>query len=186
MSFPPGESDHEIVVCLNASNSHGPYQERIFNPLPVNWIYHNNYGKDIGAFQVAADTLKCDLLVCFGSHIYFHRAGWLDRMVRAFMDHGPTLYGAWGFHQPLPHLRTTGIWLPPELLRLYPHQIGDKQRYQFEHGSDSITLWAQKMGFEPMMITWDRDLPMSQWGGVGRQESLLWDQWYDGTRAGPM
>jgi hypothetical protein len=181
---PPGAADHEIHVCLNGGSGHGPYQEKIFNPLPVTWMEHNNWGKDIGAFQVASHSLNCDLLVCFGSHIYFHRPGWLDRMVRAFEDYGPTIYGAWGQYLPTPHIRTTGFWLPPDLLRLYPYQIGDRDRYSFEHGSESITLWCQKLGFDPMQVTWNGDFNMSQWHGVNRQESLFYDQWFDG-RGGP-
>jgi len=181
---PPGLNDHEVVVCLNGGNGHGPYQRKLFEPLPVTFVEHNNWGKDIGAFQAAAQSLTCDLLVCFGSHIYFHRAGWLDRMVQVFESNGPSLYGAWGFHQPKPHLRTTGFWLPPELLRGYPKTIGDRDRYGFEHGPESITLWSQRLGFEPMQVTWDGAYPMPDWRVVNRAESLFYDQWFDGTRGG--
>ncbi len=175
MSFPPGESDHEIYVGLNGGTGHGPYQDKLFRPLPITYLEHSNWGRDIGLFQMAADTLPCDLLVCFGAHVHFHRAGWLDRMVKVFEDYGPTLYGAWGFDVPAPHLRTTAFWLPPELLNMYPHVIGDKDRYGFEHGSESITLWTQKMGFEPLMITQSEVLPMKQWRHAGCEDSLFGD-----------
>lgn len=183
MNNPPGESDHEIVVCLNGGTK-GPDHDKLFAPLPVRFIEHSNWGKDIGAFQLAAETIPCDLLVCFGSHIYFHHPGWLDRMVQVCEENGPSIYGAWGMSQPLPHLRTTGFWLPPELLRGYPRIISDNERYSFEHGNESITLWSQKIGFEPFMVTWSGVFPMKDWHMVGRQEALVHDQWYDG-RGGP-
>lgn len=184
MDFAPGQTDHDIVVVLNGGVGPGPYHHKIFNPLPVNFIEHSNYGKDIGAFQMAAEKLSCDLLVCFGSHIYFHRPGWLDRMVRAFEDNGPTVFGAWGFHQPKPHLRTTGFWLPPDLLKAYPYQISDQTRYTFEHGTDSITLWTQRLGFEPLLVTWSGEYQMKDWHFPSRDQTLFRDQWSDG-RGGP-
>ncbi len=175
MAHPPGETDHDLIVVLNGGNGVGPYQRKCFDPLPVTFVEHNNWGRDIGAFQMAADTIPCDLLVCFGAHIHFSRAGWLDRIVRVFEENGPTLYGAWGFDQPRPHLRTTAFWSPPELLDAYPHQINDKTRYEFEHGSESITLWTQKMGFEPLMVTQSEVLPMKQWRHAGCEDSLFGD-----------
>ncbi len=180
LNNPPGETDHDIHVCLNGGCGHGPYQEKCFSPIGVNYFEHSNWGQDIGAFQVAAETIPCDLLVCFGSHIYFHRAGWLDRMVQAFLDNGPTLYGAWGYHQPKPHLRTTGFWLPPDLLKAYPYQISDGLRYEFEHGNDSITLWTQKMGFEPILVSWNGEMRMNEWRHLNQHECLVRDQWSDG------
>lgn len=176
MSCPPGESDHEIIVCLNGGNGVGPYQRKLFEPLPVTFIEHNNWAKDIGAFQMAAATIPCDLLVCFGAHVHFHRPLWLDRIVQAFVENGPSIYAAWGFHQPRPHLRTTAFWMPPELLNAYPHQVSDRTRYEFEHGNDSLTLWAQRMGFEPMMVTFNEVIPMNRWRNVGCDESLFGDQ----------
>jgi hypothetical protein len=176
MDNPPGEHDHEIWVCINGGNGHGPYQEKLFSPLPVNWTEHSNWGKDVGAFQMAAETIPCDLLVCFGANVHFHKPGWLDRMVRVFEDYGPCVYGAWAFHQPRPHIRTTAFWLPPDLLRMYPHIIGDKDRYEFEHGSNSLTLWSQKMGFEPLMVTRSEVLAMPQWRHAGCEDSLIGDQ----------
>lgn len=173
---PPGETDHEIIVCINGGNGHGPYQDKLFSPLPVRYMEHSNWGKDIGAFQQAAEHEPCDLLVCFGSHVHFHRPGWLDRMARVYEENGPALYGAWGFHHPRPHIRTTALWLPPELLRMYPYQISDPMRYEFEHGEKSLTLWCKKMGFDTLMVTFNAVLPMDKWRHAGCEESLFGDQ----------
>lgn len=176
MKNPPGETEHDIHVVINGSIQAGDWSRYLFNPLPCQFMQHNNYGKDIGAYQSAADVLDCDLMVCMGAPIHFHRPGWLDRIVMAYYENGPGLYGAWGFHHPLPHLRTTVFWCPPELLNAYPHRVDDNFRYAFEHGPDSITLWSQKQGFEPMMVTWAGTYPMDAWRPISKEESLMVDQ----------
>jgi hypothetical protein len=176
---PPGLEPHEITVISNG----GPIQERqkrLFGPLPCRWMEHSNLAKDIGAFQLAAEKIACDLLICFGSHIHFWHAGWLDRIVEAFLDNGPALYGAWGFHQPADHIRTTAFWLPPELLRSYPSWIGDRQRYEFEHSpTNSITAHVRRLGFPTLEVGWTRVLDGPCWEVFDQNESLLRDQHTD-------
>ena len=179
---PPGNTDHELFVVINGGSDHGPYQDRLFAPLAPNYLYHSNWAKDLGAFQMAAEVVPCDLLVCMGSHIHFHRPGWLDLIAQAYEENGPSVYGAWAFHMPRPHLRTTCFWLPPELFRAYPYVITDQTRYAFEHGPQSITLWAKSQGFEPMQVTRHGVFQMDAWHHVDVEETLFLDQHLD--RAG--
>ncbi len=176
---PPGLTDHELIIGLNGGEL-DIFKERLFQPLSPGWFEHNNFGKDLGLFMAFADRVECDLLICLGAHIRFHKPGWLDRIVEAYLENGPSVYGAWAFHQPRPHIRTTALWLPPELLRMYPYIVGDKQRYGFEHGPESITLWSQSKGFEPMMVTWNECLEMKQWRHISVEESLFLDQFMGG------
>lgn len=176
MEHPPGVTDHELHVAVNGSTQIGDWCRKLFWPLAPEFLSHNNYGKDIGAYQTAADVINCDLLVCLGTPVHFHKPGWLDRIVMAYLENGPGVYSPWGFHQPRPHLRTTAFWLPPELLNSYPIRVSDKDRYQFEHGADSIALWSQKQGFEPRQVTWRGTYEMPSWHPVTRDESLLVDQ----------
>lgn len=176
MENPPGDADHEIHVAINGGVAIGEWCRHLFAPLAPQFFQHNNYGKDIGAYMTAADLIDCDLMVCLGAPIHFHRAGWLDRIVMAYLENGPAVYGPWGFHQPRPHLRTTAFWLPPELLIAYPHRVSDRERYAFEHGPESITLWSQKQGFEPMQVTWRGVYSMDAWKPLSRAESLMVDQ----------
>lgn len=173
---PPGKTDHEIYVAVNGSVEPGAWCEPLFHPIPVHYFQHNNAGKDIGAYQAAADIIDSDLQVCLGAPVHFHRAGWLDRMVDAFTENGPAMYGCWGFQYPLPHLRTTCFWLPPNFLNSYPHRVGDGGRYAFEHSAGSMTLWSQQLGFEPMMVTWNDCRTMKQWDAITRDEGLVIDQ----------
>lgn len=176
MNHPPGQCDHELHVAINGGVSIGEWCRKLFSPLDPHFIHHNNYGKDIGAYQTAADLIECDLMVCLGAPVHFHKQGWLDRILQAYLENGPAVYSPWGFHQPLPHLRTTAFWLPPELMNSYPRRVGDQERYEFEHGAQSITLWSQKQGFEPLQVTWRGVFPMSAWHPVTRDESLFIDQ----------
>lgn len=175
MDHPPGESDHEIHVVVNGPKIN-PRQETLFNPLKVHYFQHNNVGKDIGGFFAFSDRTDCDFMVCLGTPVYFRKAGWLDLWIQAFLDNGPGLYGPWCFHEPRPHVRTTAFALPPMLLNAYPFAIGDAQRYQFEHGPDSITLWTKRMGFPVIQVAWDGVFDFDDWHPVTNEESLLLDQ----------
>jgi hypothetical protein len=183
MEAPPGQSDHELYVAINGGIAIGQWCSDLFSPLAPRFFAHNNYGKDIGAYQAAADLIDCDLLVCLGSHCHFHRAGWLDRMIGAYIENGPALYGCWGFLHPSAHIRTTAFWLPPWLLLAYPRQVGSNpERYGFEHGPESITLWSQQQGFEPLMVTWKGTYTMKSWEPINWRESLVIDQHIDRSR----
>src|SRR6185369_579301 len=173
---PPGESDHTVHVAINGSIEIGKWCQKLFDPLPCQFFQHNNAGKDIGAYQAAADAIECDLMICMGSPIYFHKAGWLDQIVRAYESYGPTVYGAWGFQVPRQHLRTTAFWLPPELLNSYPKRVANHDRYNFEHGENSIALWAKSNGFDPLMVTWAGVYEIQNCQNISREESLFIDQ----------
>jgi hypothetical protein len=176
MDNPPGDTDHTIHVAVNGGVAHGDWTRAIFEPLPCFFFQHNNYGKDIGAYQAAADVIQCDLMVCLGTPVHFHRPGWLDRIALSYYENGPGVYGCWGFPVPMPHLRTTAFWLPPEFLNSYPVRVGDGDRYGFEHGPNSITLWSRKQGFEPRMVTRDGTYGIDGWQPVSREKSLMVDQ----------
>jgi hypothetical protein len=172
--FPAGSTPHQVVVIGNGP-AMGPRHQKILEGLNYSTLQHDNTGKDIGAFQKAANTLKCDLLVCFGANVFFWKPGWLDRMLDAYLSNGPALYGCWGFQQPLPHLRTTAFWCPPQLLDAYPYYVCNSTRYQFEHGPDSLTLWSRRSGFETLQVTWTRVLDGQHWEVPTKAESLALD-----------
>lgn len=170
----PTESP-ELHVIVNGESA--AFEHRMIFEA-VNPIYHrhNNWAKDLGAFLLASQAIECDLLVCMGSHVNFWLPGWLDVVVGSFVRGGPGVYGAWAFHVPLPHIRTTFFWTAPELLASYPHLKSESDRYAFEHGRQNISLWSQKMGFEPWQVTWGGCYPMKHWHPVTLEESLALDQ----------
>lgn len=182
LTHPPGKTEHELYVAVNGSSELGGMCQEFYQPLKPKFFQHNNYGKDIGAYMAAADIIPCDLMVCMGTPVHFHRQGWLDRMVEAYLTHGPAMYGCWGFHSPTPHLRTTVFWIPPDLLLAYPHRVSDGMRYSFEHSPSSITLWSQQQGFEPRQVTWNHEYEMQSWQPISLEDSLVIDQHISGDR----
>jgi hypothetical protein len=179
MDFPPGLTDHTIHVYANGAPA-ADTQKRIFRNLPVEFHHHNNAGKDIGAFQMAAEQVPCDLLLCLGANVHFRQAGWLDHIVNSFLRNGPAMYGCWGFHQPALHIRTTAFWMPPELLNSYPTYVSDSHRYDFEHGqSNSIVQHVKREGYQNYMVTWRGTFPESEWHHVANEHCLMLDQHTD-------
>lgn len=179
LSYPAG-ADHELHVICNGSEP-SDYERQAFAGVPLARLHvRSNFGWDIGAFQWAAENLPCDLLVCLGANVHFHRAGWLARMENAYLENGPALYGCWAYLSPNWHVRTTCFWLPPQLLQSYPELIGTgrRDRYRFEHGNSSLTRHALKYGFPAIMVSWDGCFPFEDWGehAPGPHESLVHDQ----------
>ena len=173
---PPGVSDHEFHVAVNGSEV-TPDQEKLFHPLTPKFFYHDNSGKDIGAYQVFSNTFDCDLMVCLGAPLRCNRAGWLDRIKQVYEDNGPGLYGCWAFGGPFPHVRTTAFWCPPQLLRSYPKAVSTNMRYEFEHGSLSITNWTRRQGLPTLQVTWSGVYSEEKWHTpTDRTEHLLLDQ----------
>lgn len=184
---PPG-LDHETYII---SNGAAPTDETrfLFASLPhCVVVERDGSGKDIGAYQFAARTIPCDLMVFFGGNSYLRRPGWLVRMVEAWRRHGDTLYGAMGNRGVVsmgvyPHVRTTGFWMSPALLNRYPIQVKDNgshgPRYEFEHGATCLTSWIIRQGKVPWIVAFDGEYMEPQWDLIpngfhrGDQSNLL-------------
>lgn len=179
MANPPGSVDHDVYTIINGgTHQMAKNYQAAMSPLPVKLFFHNNVGKDIGGFQaLAADpSFNYDLMVCLGAPVRCRRAGWLDRIVQAYEQNGPGLYGAWAFHQPMEHVRTTAFWLPPQLLNAYPYQVVDGTRYEFEHGHRSIHQFTKSVGLGTYMVTWNGCYGVNEWHHIGLEDSLFIDQ----------
>ena len=179
MAHPPGATDHELHVVVNNGRPSNQEYKRVFSPLVPEFMLHNNTGRDIGAYQVAARSIKADLMVFLGSPIHFRQGGWLDRIVSVYEEYGPAIYGCWAFHQPAIHIRTTAFWCPPELLNSYPFVVTNDSRYNFEHGPDSILAHVTKLGFQAYMVTWSGCYPVSEFHHVENEDCLMLDQHSD-------
>lgn len=170
---------HDLHVMVNGGNPRsidmGP-----FMGITYQTHEYNNIGWDIGSFQWAAENIPCDLMICLGTHIHFHKPMWLERMVDAFIENGPALYGCWAYLSPNWHVRTTCFWCPPQLINAYPNQVGSARasRYDFEHGSNSFTRFVLSAGMDCLMVTWSGVFPFSDWqnNAPGPEESLVLDQ----------
>jgi hypothetical protein len=182
LAHPPGY-EHHLHVMVNGYQFPESFQQE-FAPLPHEWQLCPNTGWDIGAYQRAAETIPCDMMVCLGAHVSFNHAQWLAIMAESFIDNGPGLYGAWGVDWPTKHIRTTAFWFPPQLLASYPLYVSSERtsRYQFEHGQNSFTAFAQENGFPVRMVTMRGVFEPKHWSEnvPSPQESLVLDRHHTG------
>lgn len=115
-------------------------------------------GWDIGAHQHAANCVpyEIDFMICCCAHTFFHREGWLNRMVSAREEFGPGLYGAMASKENHPHIRTCFFGFDPADLRAFPTVINSRQKsLEFESGPDNFSLWMQRRGKPVKMVAWD-------------------------------
>jgi len=181
----PPMIDHQTTIVFN-NGSPGNDDTALFCLFPnVKFLTDCQRGYDIGAYQLAASQSNASLIAFFGASTYFKRQGWLLRMARAFQDFGNAQYGVMGNRGDArvnvqPHIRTTGFWMAPDLMRSYPVKINSpEQRHPFEHGQNCFTTWVKNRGLRNLIATWDAVYPWELWDEVpngfhrGDQSGLL-------------
>jgi len=156
--------EHETVVCCNG----GPLPMEtamLFQTLPsVRFLPRkNDPGFDITAYQDVAFRFKCDILMCAGETIYFHREGWLKRYVEAWKRYGPGMYGTFSSNLVRPHLNTTGFCVAPTFLRGSPRPQSRQERYDFEHGKNAFWTKVSTLGGATRLVTFDGCYDVPQW-----------------------
>lgn len=165
--------DHESIVVINGGGVNSALKEH-FRPLKnLRFIEHDDSGWDIGAFQRAARECDSELMVFFGTSIYFQGDGWLERMVDATHRRGVGLYGAMGnrgaklmptYPDVYPHVRTTGFWTWRDLFNRYPMRVTRKeQRYEFEHGRGCLAEWLKHQGIKTWVTSWYGEYKWEDW-----------------------
>jgi hypothetical protein len=111
---------------------------------------------DIGAAQRCARIAEDALIVGFPSHAYFHRAGWLKRLVTSRTMFGLGLYGTSASFEIEPHVRTCGYAIDASLLNDYPKPITSRADCtEFEVGQNSITRFVTKQKGAVVVVFWD-------------------------------
>jgi len=179
MDFPPGETDHSLSVIVNGGGRLTDRQKDLFSPLVPDFFYHDNSGKDVGAYIHAAKSLEFDFMVCLGTPVRPVCAGWLDMVILALENLGPGLFGFWGFDQPSVHIRTTAFAINTEILKIYPHQVDNTKRYEFEFGNNSITRFCLNNGLAVAQVTRRGAFKPEHFHFVERNDSLMKDQHHD-------
>lgn len=179
----PADEPHDLWVV---SNGGLPTETmfKTFDGIVFQWLHNPNSladGLDISAYRKAAREIPCELMVFFGGNTYLVRRGWLKRMVEAYRKHGLAIYGATGSLGHNIHIRTTGFWMPPDLLNAYPHPVtsATESRYEFEHGKKGLTGWVMARGLKAWVVTWEGEYEWRKWDGIpngfqrGDQSALL-------------
>jgi hypothetical protein len=174
-------AEHRLVPIFNgAINSDGntvAIHENLTNPfMSLNHSFFNrtNEGWDIGGYREAAHTVckDADIMVCFGESVYFHRAGWLEHLVKAWEKFGPGMYGTLASFILRPHIQTTAFVTSPELLRKFPRKISTKDdRYEFEHGRHSFMSWLKLQQMPVKLVTFDGVYDEPMWR---MPQNIIW------------
>jgi hypothetical protein len=177
--------DHMMVVVSNGGLPNGLAYKQFGFIEGTKFIKHDNVGYDIGAFQMAARSVICDLMVFFGSSTYFRGPGWLRRMVEVYSSLGDGLYGCTGNQgdgkvRVWPHVRTTAFWCNPKLVNEHPFRVTDNsQRYSYEHGQEGLTTWVLNTGRSAWIATFNDVKPLNQCDSMAggyhndRQQNLM-------------
>lgn len=179
LAAPPGIA-HQTIIVANG----GPLPKEtalLFDSIPdCHFLPRpNDPGYDISAFQQVAAEIPCDMLVCLGESVYFHRHGWLKKMAEAWETFGPGMYGFFSSYLVRAHLNTTGFVIAPEHLTAYPKVTNHAERYEFEHGQNCLWKKVQAKGNPAKFVTWDGAWDPFQWRvprnilWKGTQENLL-------------
>ncbi len=162
----PPLKDHQMIVVSNGGTPDARAVDQFSRIGGTMFLKHDNSGQDIGAFQMAASKIPCDLMVFFGASSYFRRPGWLRRMVSAYNCYGEGLYGSTGNQGDTrfnvwPHIRTTGFWCNPKLLNEHPFRVKDNsERYAWEHGENCITSFALSKKLPAYIVGWNDIQPL--------------------------
>lgn len=172
-SFPPGAEHDTLIICNG-----GPLKYEtalIFSALnPRFYPRVNDPGYDISGYIDAAKgpCSEYDMMICCGESCYFHREGWLKRMVSTWQRNGPGMYGSFSSNLVNPHLNTTGFVCSPKLLSKYPRKVQCKaDRYEFEHGKFPFWKFVASRGSPVKMVTWDGEWEPRSWRSPA---NILW------------
>ena len=186
--FPPGVP-HDTVVVTNGGPL--PYSiSLLFSALkPKFYPRVNDPGWDISAYiELARGFCKdSQMMLCCGESIYFHQEGWLKRFVEAWEKIGPGMYGSLSSNLIRAHLNTTGFCCPPLVLSEYKNPVASRaDRYEFEHGNQSLWRRVARRGMPVRLVTWDGEYEPHAWRcppGIlwrGNQKNcLMWCQHTD-------
>lgn len=160
-AHPPGTDDYLLLAMLCRDGLPGE-ADGLLDGIARTYRRYDGGGCDIGCHLQAADSCGDAFLVCLSTRVYFHREGWLKRLMEAREQNGPGLYGTAVSLEYMPHVRTHCFGIDASLLREYPHRINSRQRgYFFESGVDnedgSFFNWCRAAKSYPVTIVyWDR------------------------------
>jgi hypothetical protein len=135
----PAGAEHELIVGIVGQDSNGSVH-RLFDSLKCRFIELPADGWGITCFQKIAAGLDSDFAVFCEAKSYFHRAGWLKKMVEARMSFGEGLYGGSGHSlECVPHIRAALFGCHPKALSSFRPITSREEAGQYEHGKDNFT-----------------------------------------------
>lgn len=168
MQHPPQHPFRMIVV----GNGGPPAWEvgSLFAGLNPQFWQRPNDGADIGAYCEIARTFNSNFndvaMVCLGESVYFHRAGWLARIVEAWEQNGAGMYGFFASNLVRQHLNTTAFVIGNQLLSTWNEPLNSRlDRYAFEHGPRPMWERVRSLGKPVGLINWSGVYAPFEWRG---------------------
>lgn len=180
--FPP-MVDCKLMLVANNSDPKGVERD-IFKDLDVEWVRYDGAGCDAGSWQLAASLIH-GFQVNFTSRCYFHRAGWLKRLVDARNLGGPGLYGTSASHEGGRwHVCLRAFGIDCEDFKAYPLTYDTRDKgvgFEVGNGSEpgSLTEWMIRRKKPPTIVYWDSIHGQLTWDSPdnifrrGNQEQML-------------
>lgn len=167
---PAGQEHKLFIVFCNGDPT--PEMEAIYEGLDCAHRPYNGPGMDVGAQQAASRTTNGEFIVSANSRVFFHRAGWLKRMMECREEHGPGVYAAMASFEgcplgqvwPNPHLRTAFYGMDSKLWLEFPHTVNSRDdSFRFESGEWNIANWCEAQGYQARLVTWDGCWERKDW-----------------------
>lgn len=168
--YPPGV-EFQLIVCCNGG-ALATDKQMLFLTIPHEfYIRPNDPSWDIGGYQFVANQIDCDIVVCMGESVFFHRAGWLSRIIDSWHKYGPGFYGFFSSNLVRGHMNTTAFAVYPMALKLYPQVKDRRDRYEFEHGQTALWRRLSQQGKPTKFVTWSGEYDPKDWR---RPDNILW------------
>ena len=168
-----GGYHHQVVAVCNGGPP-SPQLSQLLGGIDGIAFPRSNEGWDIGGYIEAArgPCAEADIIVCLGQSVHFHRHGWLERIVRAWEQFGPGMYGFLSSFLVRPHLQTTAFATSPQFLQDYPVKVVTKaDRYEFEHGRFSFMNRLEVRRKPVKLVTFDGVYSKPMWRSPN---NILW------------
>jgi hypothetical protein len=143
------------------------------------YLRKNDPGWDLSAYFDVARNFECDILVCLGESCFFHREGWLKRIVQEWMNGPWGMFGFYASNLVTPHLNTTAFAIDPSLLKSQPIPKTREERLAFEHGKYPFWRRVANLGRRVRLVTFDGAYHPDEWRAApnglwkGTQSSVL-------------
>lgn len=158
-----------------------------FDSIATHYLRFDGWGSDCAAYQAVVRVLDYDLVLCLNTLAYPRQHHWLEPFVAALEAHGKGVYGATASYEFIPHLRTPAIAFHPDVVREYPFTVINRgDSVMFESGRNSITSWADRVGYPVVLVTADgryyRDAwrrPPNIFRRGDQSNCLIWDRHTD-------
>lgn len=185
------DTPHTLVVVW-ANGEPSDVAKSVYDGMSCRFISYDGGGMDVGAQQHAALAATEDFAVAINSRAFFHREGWLRRLVECREQEGPGVYAGMASYEgcplgqvwPNPHLRTVFYGMDTALWKSYPHIVNSRaDSFRFESGEWNVANWCLDNGHKAKLVTWDECLDKPDWRKPpnvfrrGNQTNcLVWDR----------